>query len=89
MMTRHLLKPKAPYDDIEVPVELAVLYEVADGSVETIDEDSEDLAVNAEEELKKSQAEARYIISSIQELMNKGTTVYDPWKKTERRPYAL
>ncbi|WP_111439012.1 helicase-exonuclease AddAB subunit AddA [Psychrobacillus insolitus] len=79
------LKPKAPYDDIEVPVELAVLYEVADGSVETIDEDSEDLAVNAEEELKKSQAEARYIISSIQELMNKGTTVYDPWKKTERR----
>ncbi|WP_391209776.1 helicase-exonuclease AddAB subunit AddA [Psychrobacillus sp. L4] len=74
------LKPQAPYDESEATVELALLYEVEDGSAE----DSEDEAVIAEEELKKSQAEARYIISKIKEMMETGTTVYDPWKKTTR-----
>ena len=38
----------------------------------------------AEEELKKSQAEARYIISKINEMIHSEATVYDPWKKTHR-----
>ncbi|WP_391123015.1 helicase-exonuclease AddAB subunit AddA [Psychrobacillus sp. L3] len=74
------LKPQAPYDESEATVELALLYEVEDGSAE----DSEDEVVIAEEELKKSQAEARYIISKIKEMMETGATVYDPWKKTTR-----
>ncbi|TQR20275.1 helicase-exonuclease AddAB subunit AddA [Psychrobacillus vulpis] len=76
------LKPQAPYDEAESAVELALLYEVEDGSVEA--EDEEEVAVNAEEELKKSQAEARYIISKIKEMIESGATVYDPWKKATR-----
>ncbi|QFG01109.1 helicase-exonuclease AddAB subunit AddA [Psychrobacillus glaciei] len=74
------LKPQAPYDESEATVELALLYEVEDGSAE----DSEDEVVIAEEELKKSQAEARYIISKIKQMMETGASVYDPWKKTTR-----
>ncbi len=75
------LKPQAPYDDKEAAVELTLLYEVEDGSNE-VEEDPVD--VQAEEDLKKSQAEARYIISKIKQLMNAGHTVYDPWKKQSR-----
>lgn len=75
------LKPQAPYNEAIAPVELALLFEVEDGSLEPIEEDE---MVNAEEELKKSQAEARYIISKIKEMMDSGATVYDPWKKTSR-----
>ena len=46
------LKPKAPYDEMN-PVELAVLYEVEDGSVETIDEDSEESSSNGRRRTKK------------------------------------
>jgi ATP-dependent helicase/nuclease subunit A len=74
------LKPRAPYDEREATVELALLYEVEDGDAEV----SEDEVVSAEEELKKSQAEARYIISKIKEMIESGATVYDPWKKTTR-----
>lgn len=77
------LKPQAPYDETEAAVELALLYEVEDGSVEGSDEDTTDVQ-DAEEELKKSQAEARYIISKIKEMMESGATVYDPWKKISR-----
>lgn len=78
------LKPQAPYDDKDAAVELALLYEVEDGSAE-IDSDEEDFSsVDAEEELKKSQAEARYIISKIKEMISSGHSVYDPWKKKER-----
>ncbi|SER63897.1 helicase-exonuclease AddAB subunit AddA [Psychrobacillus sp. OK032] len=75
------LKPQAPYDEAIAAVELALLYEVEDGSIEPLEEDD---MVNAEEELKKSQAEARYIISKIKEMIESGATVYDPWKKTSR-----
>lgn len=74
------LKSRAPYDESEATVELALLYEVEDGDAEV----SEDEVVSAEEELKKSQAEARYIISKIKEMIETGATVYDPWKKTTR-----
>ncbi|MEK4522871.1 helicase-exonuclease AddAB subunit AddA [Psychrobacillus sp. FSL W7-1493] len=78
------LKPQAPYDDKDAAVELALLYEVEDGSAE-VDSDEEDFSsVDAEEELKKSQAEARYIISKIKEMISSGHSVYDPWKKKER-----
>ncbi len=76
------LKPQAPYDDKDAAVELALLYEVENGSVEIEEEESE--ATRAEEDLKKSQAEARYIISKIKEMMRTGHTVYDPWKKQAR-----
>ncbi|WP_144509517.1 helicase-exonuclease AddAB subunit AddA [Bacillus sp. FJAT-22090] len=77
------LKPQAPYDEIEAPVELALLYEVEDGSVETAVDDIDEV-VSAEEELKKSQAEARYFIFKIKEMIDSGKTVYDPWKKVSR-----
>ena len=78
------LKPQAPYDEAEAAVELALLYEVEDGSVEIVEEDGEKVELNAEEELKKSQAEARYIISKIKEMIDTGATVYDPWKQISR-----
>ncbi|WP_411747942.1 helicase-exonuclease AddAB subunit AddA [Psychrobacillus psychrotolerans] len=78
------LKAGAPYEEIETPVELALLYEVEDGSAEPNEIDEETIEVMAEEELKKSQAEARYIISKIDELIQSEATVYDPWKKTHR-----
>ncbi|SDM44761.1 DNA helicase/exodeoxyribonuclease V, subunit A [Psychrobacillus sp. OK028] len=77
------LKPGAPYEETETPVELALLYEVEDGSAEPTEEE-ETIEAIAEEELKKSQAEARYIISKINEMINSGATVYDPWKKAHR-----
>lgn len=78
------LKPQAPYDEAEAAVELALLYEVEDGSAEVDEEDGEDEVAIAEEDLKKSQAEARYIISKINDLMDSGATVFDPWKKKNR-----
>lgn len=77
------LKPKAPYDETEAAAELALLYEVEDGGAEVTEEEEEQTVI-VEEELKKSQAEARYIISKIKEMMQSGTTVYDPWKKATR-----
>ena len=77
------LKPGAPYEETETPVELALLYEVEDGSAEPSEEE-ESVEVIAEEELKKSQAEARYIISKINEMIHSEATVYDPWKKAHR-----
>ncbi|MFJ7825219.1 helicase-exonuclease AddAB subunit AddA [Psychrobacillus sp. NPDC096623] len=77
------LKPGAPYEETETPVELALLYEVEDGSAEPTEEE-ETIEAIAEEELKKSQAEARYIISKINEMIQSEATVYDPWKKAHR-----
>lgn len=78
------LKPGAPYEETETPVELALLYEVEDGSAEPLEEEEETIEAIAEEELKKSQAEARYIISKINEMIHSKQTVYDPWKKAHR-----
>lgn len=78
------LKPGAPYEETETPVELALLYEVVDGSAEPLEEEEETIEAIAEEELKKSQAESRYIISKINEMIHSKQTVYDPWKKAHR-----
>lgn len=72
------LKPKAPYDQKDMPLELAILHTTEKEEAETDEE------IIAEEELKKSQQEARYIIQQIQFLMHSNMTVYDPWKKEER-----
>lgn len=77
------LKPQAPYNEEDVAVELALLFEVEDGSIETSEDDVDEI-LNAEEELKKSQAEARYIISKIKEMISSSAPVYDPWKKISR-----
>ncbi|HWI46755.1 MAG TPA: helicase-exonuclease AddAB subunit AddA [Rummeliibacillus sp.] len=72
------LKPKAPYDEKKMPLELAVLHTAEKEEEET---DSELLA---EEDLKKSQQEARYIIGEIRRIMDSNMVVYDPWEKKER-----
>ena len=66
------LKAKAPFSEQDMPIELALIHEP-----ET-EEESED-------ELEKSQWEARYIAGKIRELMEDGTMVYDPWKKEKRK----
>ncbi|MGN4126549.1 helicase-exonuclease AddAB subunit AddA [Lysinibacillus sphaericus] len=77
------LKPAAPYDAKEVPVELVVLHPPLD---EEIDDEAEELVSEASEleELKKSQYEARFIIERIKQMMEDGTTVYDTKTKSER-----
>ncbi|MCP1143792.1 helicase-exonuclease AddAB subunit AddA [Lysinibacillus endophyticus] len=80
------LKPAAPYNELEAPVELTILYddqeEQEDEKTSSI-ESTEDAALDVliEEEMKKSQQEARYIIKRIRELMDSGTTVYDTKQK--------
>lgn len=74
------LKPGAPYDEAAMPVELAILYEEQEDHPEAVDEDAEMDAL-IEEELKKSQQEARFIIKRIRELMDVGATVYDAKQK--------
>ncbi|MDN4492271.1 helicase-exonuclease AddAB subunit AddA [Ureibacillus aquaedulcis] len=71
------LKPGAPYNDIEMPIELAILYE-EDDSLNTEEAEMETLI---DEEIKKSQAEARFIIKRIRELIDGGETVYDAKQK--------
>ncbi|WP_404427595.1 helicase-exonuclease AddAB subunit AddA [Ureibacillus chungkukjangi] len=75
------LKPGAPYNEVEMPIELAIIYEEnPDDSLEEADEDlAPDIAM--EEELQKSQAEARFIIKRIRELIDSGATVYDAKQK--------
>ncbi|MFJ7735934.1 helicase-exonuclease AddAB subunit AddA [Lysinibacillus sp. NPDC097287] len=79
------LKPAAPYDDKEVPVELTILHPPQE---EVTDEDDQAEPVISEaselEELKKSQYEARFIIERIQQLMAEGTTVFDTKSGAER-----
>jgi len=77
------LKPAAPYDDKEVPVELVIMHPPGD---EELDEEAEDITSDASEleELKKSQYEARFIIERIRQMMEDGTTVFDTKTKTER-----
>ncbi|MFJ7649967.1 helicase-exonuclease AddAB subunit AddA [Lysinibacillus sp. NPDC097279] len=77
------LKPAAPYDDKEVPVELVVLHPLEE---EATDEELEESMSEASEleELKKSQYEARFIIDRIRQMMEDGTTVYDTKTATER-----
>lgn len=77
------LKPAAPYDEKEVPVELVVMHPPQDE--ETVDEQEDKTDEASElEELKKSQYEARFIIDRIRQMMEDGTTVYDTKSMTER-----
>ncbi|HSI67134.1 MAG TPA: helicase-exonuclease AddAB subunit AddA [Planococcus sp. (in: firmicutes)] len=65
------LKPQAPYDDVSIPIELALIHEP-----ETEEEADADLA--------KSQWEARYTARKIKELMDRETFVHDPWTGQKR-----
>uniref|UniRef100_UPI0004751E9A helicase-exonuclease AddAB subunit AddA n=1 Tax=Lysinibacillus boronitolerans TaxID=309788 RepID=UPI0004751E9A len=77
------LKPAAPYDEKEIPVELVVMHPPEEEEViEELEEISNE--ANELEELKKSQYEARFIIDRIRQMMEDGTTVYDTKTKTER-----
>lgn len=75
------LKPGAPYDDAEAPVELVIIHEEQPDDSKELDDEEEDLDVSIQEEMKKSQQEARYIIQRIRELMESGATVYDTKQK--------
>ncbi|ANU22681.1 helicase-exonuclease AddAB subunit AddA [Planococcus donghaensis] len=66
------LKAKAPYPEQQTPIELTLIHEP-----ET-EEESED------EDLAKSQWEARFITKKITELMESETMVNDPWSQKQR-----
>ena len=88
------LKPSAPYDEVETPVELAVLYEYQDnGESEELEDEFKAVDTISEEEIAKSQQEARFIIKRIKELMASGATVYnakekDPEKRVRPLRYS-
>ena len=75
------LKPGAPYNEVEMPIELAIIYE--EDEIESVEEVDEEMESNLiiEEEIQKSQAEARFIIKRIRELIDGGATVYDAKQK--------
>lgn len=83
------LKPAAPYNELEAPVELTILYDDQEDEKTSSIESTEDAALDVliEEEMKKSQQEARYIIKRIRELMDSGTTVYDTKQKIHRNEF--
>lgn len=74
------LKPGAPYNDVEVPVELAIIYE-EEPEVSPEEDEDVDLDILVQEEMKKSQQEARYIIKRIREMIDSGATIYDTKQK--------
>ncbi|AYC30763.1 helicase-exonuclease AddAB subunit AddA [Paenisporosarcina cavernae] len=73
------LKPAAPYSEKDEPVEVVVLHT----EEEEADEDAP-VEVVQEEELKKAQVEARYMIRKIQEWMDSGAVVTDAWSGKTR-----
>ncbi|KGR90552.1 ATP-dependent helicase [Ureibacillus massiliensis 4400831 = CIP 108448 = CCUG 49529] len=75
------LKPGAPYDDIETPVEFVVLYEEQEEETSSNENETTEVDIVTEEEIAKSQQEARYIISRIKELIESGATVYNAKEK--------
>lgn len=78
------LKPAAPYDEKEIPVELVVMHPPQDEEATEELEEMGNEATTELEELKKSQYEARFIIDRIRLMMEDGTTVYDTKTKSER-----
>ncbi len=68
------LKAKAPYPEEVVPIHFTLIHEP-----ELEEEDA-----SQEEELAKSQWEARYIAQKINELMNQQVLVNDPWTQQQR-----
>ena len=82
MMMPRRLKYGAQYPEKEVPAELTILYEDDDeGSESTLQMEL------TGQSLKSSQAEARFIIKRIQELMASGAEVTDAFsdKRTTTR----
>ncbi|MFJ8234610.1 helicase-exonuclease AddAB subunit AddA [Ureibacillus sp. NPDC094379] len=77
------LKPGAPYNEAEMPIELTILHEEQedDHEQDETDEENEAMDIVIEEEIKKSQQEARYIIKRIRELIDSGATVYNAKEK--------
>lgn len=74
------LKPAAPYNEVQYPVELAIIYEEDQKEI-----DEEDVDKLIQEEMKKSQQEARYIIGRIREMMESGATIYDTKEKNPEK----
>ncbi|TAA73194.1 helicase-exonuclease AddAB subunit AddA [Planococcus salinarum] len=69
------LKHKAPYPDKETPIELVLIHEPETEEEQQVEQ----------EDLAKSQWEARFIAQKIHELMEQDTYVHDPWT-SEKRP---
>lgn len=67
------LKAKAPYPEQQVPIELALIHEP-----ETEEE-------APDEDLAKSQWEARFIAKKIKEMMDQEMLVHDPWTQQQRK----
>lgn len=67
------LKAKAPYPEQQIPIELALIHE-PETEEEAIDED-----------LAKSQWEARFIANKIKEMMEQEIRVNDPWTQKQRK----
>ncbi|CAM5190566.1 ATP-dependent helicase/nuclease subunit A OS=Ureibacillus acetophenoni OX=614649 GN=addA PE=3 SV=1 [Ureibacillus acetophenoni] len=84
------LKPSAPYDEVESPVELAILYEKQEeeATEDELDEELQNVDVLNEEEIAKSQQEARFIIKRIKEMMANGTTVYNAKEKDPKKEFV-
>ena len=78
------LKPAAPYDDREMPVELVIMHPPLEEELEEESENSTTEEASELEELKNSQYEARFIIDRIRQMKEDGTTVFDTKTKTER-----
>lgn len=67
------LKAKAPYPEQQIPIELALIHE-PETEEEAMDED-----------LAKSQWEARFIANKIKEMMEQEIRVNDPWTQKQRK----
>ncbi|MBT2570427.1 helicase-exonuclease AddAB subunit AddA [Planococcus sp. ISL-110] len=67
------LKAKAPYPEQQIPIELALIHE-PETEEEVLDED-----------LVKSQWEARFIAKKIKEMMDQEMLVNDPWTQQQRK----
>ena len=74
------LKFGATYPEKNVPVELVILNETEEEK--EMDEDAE---LSDEEDLKRVQKEARYIIARIRDMVDRGVEVYIP-KEQKTRP---
>lgn len=68
------LKPSAPYPEMDLPITVAALHSPDE-------EEAENEALEEQQEMKKSQLEARYIIREIQKLMDTNAQVYDAYEK--------
>ncbi|GEK33648.1 ATP-dependent helicase/nuclease subunit A [Kurthia sibirica] len=71
------LKAGAPYPQQHTPITLAILHSESEEEAESTPAEAD----VEEQELKKSQQEARYIIAQIRHLLSSEQLVYDAFKK--------